>query len=99
MHEIEDVGSYDAIIISSGMAGLMAGNALVKKDQRVLMLEKHVIPGGYTTFRSRCDHTPGAFPENSPRETSEPTEAKSNPQAGGAACAWSSSAAPIRAPA
>jgi len=49
MHEIEDIGSYDAIIIGSGMAGLMAGNALVKKGHRVLMLEKHAIPGGYTT--------------------------------------------------
>jgi prolycopene isomerase len=31
------------------MSGLMAGNALVKKGYSVLMLEKHAIPGGYTT--------------------------------------------------
>ncbi|MBW1687519.1 MAG: NAD(P)/FAD-dependent oxidoreductase [Deltaproteobacteria bacterium] len=49
MSDIEDIGSYDAIVIGSGMSGLMAGNALVKKGYRVLMLEKHAIPGGYTT--------------------------------------------------
>ena len=49
MDEVEDVGSYDAIVIGSGMAGLMAGTALAQKGHRVLMLEKHVIPGGYTT--------------------------------------------------
>jgi prolycopene isomerase len=49
MSEMEDIGSYDAIVIGSGMAGLMAGNALVKQGYRVLMLEKHAVPGGYTT--------------------------------------------------
>jgi prolycopene isomerase len=49
MSEIEDVGSFDAIVIGAGMAGLMAGNALVKKGRRVLMLEKHAMPGGCTT--------------------------------------------------
>jgi len=49
MSDIEDIGSYDAIVIGSGMSGLFAGNALVKKGYRVLMLEKHAIPGGYTT--------------------------------------------------
>jgi prolycopene isomerase len=49
MSEIEDVGSFDAIVIGAGMAGLMAGNALVKKGHRVLMLEKHAVPGGCTT--------------------------------------------------
>jgi prolycopene isomerase len=55
MHEIEDIGSYDAIIIGSGMAGLMAGNALVQRGHRVLLLEKHAIPGGYTTNFERKD--------------------------------------------
>ena len=49
MREIEDIGSYDVIVIGSGMAGLMAGNGLVEKGYSVLMLEKHAIPGGYTT--------------------------------------------------
>ena len=47
--QTEDVGSFDAIIIGSGMAGLFAANLLVKKGHRVLLLEKHSVPGGYTT--------------------------------------------------
>ena len=46
MSEIEDAGSYDAIIIGTGMAGLVAGNGLAKRGYRVLMLEKHAAPGG-----------------------------------------------------
>jgi len=49
MSEIEDIGSYDAIVIGSGMSGLMAGSSLLKKGYSVLILEKHAIPGGYTT--------------------------------------------------
>ena len=55
MSEIEDIGSYDAIVIGSGMSGLMAGNALVKKGYRVLMLEKHAVPGGCTMNFERGD--------------------------------------------
>jgi prolycopene isomerase len=47
--EIEDFGSFDVIIIGAGMGGLVAGNALADKGYRVLMLEKHVTPGGLTT--------------------------------------------------
>jgi phytoene dehydrogenase-like protein len=39
MAEIEDVGSYDAIVIGAGMAGLTAANALVKRGHRTLLLE------------------------------------------------------------
>jgi phytoene dehydrogenase-like protein len=46
--QIEDIGSFDAIVIGSGMSGLFAGNLLAKKGYRVLLLEKHVAPGGYT---------------------------------------------------
>ena len=40
---------YDAIIVGSGMGSLVAGNVLVGAGRRVLMLESHSIPGGYTT--------------------------------------------------
>ncbi|MHA1871885.1 MAG: phytoene desaturase family protein [Promethearchaeota archaeon] len=40
---------YDVIIIGSGMGGLSAGNALIKKGYSVLILEKYVILGGYCT--------------------------------------------------
>ena len=46
--QIENVGDFDAIVIGSGTAGLFAGNRLLKQGHRVLLLEKHVTPGGYT---------------------------------------------------
>jgi prolycopene isomerase len=49
MSEIEDLGSFDAIVIGAGMAGLMAANRMAKQGHRVLLLEKHAIPGGCTT--------------------------------------------------
>jgi prolycopene isomerase len=55
LEEIEDIGSFDVIIIGSGMGGLVAGNALAKQGYRVLMLEKHIVPGGYTTNFERGD--------------------------------------------
>ncbi len=48
MGEIEDLGEFDAIVIGAGMAGLMAGNAMADAGNRVLMLEKHSLPGGCT---------------------------------------------------
>lgn len=56
MAEIEDIGSYDVIIIGSGMGGLVAGNALAMQGYRVLMLEKHIVPGGYTTNFERGEY-------------------------------------------
>ena len=41
-------GSYDAIIIGSGMGGLTCGAFLAKAGKRVLMLERHYTPGGFT---------------------------------------------------
>ena len=40
-------GKYDAIIIGSGMSGLVSGVVLAKEGMRVLMLEKHYRIGGY----------------------------------------------------
>lgn len=41
--------NYDAIIVGSGMGSLVAGNVLAGAGRRVLMLESHSIPGGFTT--------------------------------------------------
>ena len=57
MAQIEDIGSFDVIIIGAGMGGLVAGTALVDKGYRVLIVEKHIIPGGYTTNFERKDFT------------------------------------------
>jgi len=56
MGEIEDLGQFDAIVIGTGMAGLMAGNSLATEGRRVLMLEKHSTPGGCTMNFERGDY-------------------------------------------
>jgi all-trans-retinol 13,14-reductase len=40
--------SYDTIIIGSGMGGLATAAILAKEGQKVLVLEKHYTPGGFT---------------------------------------------------
>jgi all-trans-retinol 13,14-reductase len=43
---------FDAIIIGSGLGGLTAAALLAKSKKKVLILEKHYVPGGFThTFR------------------------------------------------
>ncbi len=39
-------GNYDAIIIGSGIGGLVTASQLAAKGARVLVLEKYIIPGG-----------------------------------------------------
>ena len=40
--------AWDAIVIGSGMGGMSCGAALAKMGRKVLMLEQHYIPGGFT---------------------------------------------------
>ncbi len=50
-HEIPE-GRWDAIVIGSGMGGMTTAAMLARLGQRVLVLEQHVIPGGFTqTFK------------------------------------------------
>jgi all-trans-retinol 13,14-reductase len=50
-------GAYDAIVISSGMGGLAAAAVLAKHGgKRVLVLERHYTPGGYTHVFRRSDY-------------------------------------------
>ena len=50
-HEIPE-GHWDAVIIGTGMGGMVAGATLAKVGKRVLLLEQHNIPGGFTqTFK------------------------------------------------
>ncbi|MDF2520837.1 MAG: phytoene dehydrogenase-related protein [Clostridia bacterium] len=48
---------YDFIIIGAGMGGLSAANFLAKYNKKVLVLEKHNIPGGLvTSFQRKGAH-------------------------------------------
>ena len=45
-------GSYDAIIIGSGIGGLFCANILAKAGLKILLLERHYMLGGFcSTFR------------------------------------------------
>nr|AFS32633.1 carotenoid isomerase [Narcissus tazetta] len=48
---------YDAIVIGSGIGGLVAGTQLAVKGARVLVLEKYVIPGGSSGYYERDGFT------------------------------------------
>lgn len=46
--------TYDAIIIGSGVGGLTTAVFLAKAGKKVLVLEKHYVPGGFThTFKRK----------------------------------------------
>ena len=41
-------GPWDAIVIGSGMGGMTSAAILAKLGKRVLVLEQHYVPGGFT---------------------------------------------------
>ena len=53
--------TYDCVIIGAGLGGLTAGVALAKNKKKVLLLEKHHIPGGCATTFKRVDKKKNLF--------------------------------------
>lgn len=49
-------GSYDAIIIGSGMGALTTASFLAKEGKKVLILERHYTAGGFTHMFKRKDY-------------------------------------------
>jgi phytoene dehydrogenase-like protein len=50
---------YDAVIVGAGMSGLAAGIRLAMFGQRVVILEKHSIPGGLNSYYQRRNFEAG----------------------------------------
>ena len=41
-------GDWDYIVIGSGMGGMVCAAMLARMGRRVLVLEQHYVPGGFT---------------------------------------------------
>ena len=52
---------YDAIVIGAGMSGLAAGIRLAMFDKKVVILEKHSIPGGLNSYYQRRNTDQGGI--------------------------------------
>jgi phytoene dehydrogenase-like protein len=53
--------NYDAIVIGAGMSGLAAGIRLAMFDKKVVILEKHSIPGGLNSYYQRRNFQKGGI--------------------------------------
>ncbi len=50
-------GPFDVLVIGSGMGGMTCAALLAKTGKRVLVLEQHYVPGGFTHTFSRKGYT------------------------------------------
>ena len=51
--------NYDAIVIGSGIGGLVTATQLAAKGAKVLVLERYIIPGGSAGYFDRLSHSQG----------------------------------------
>ncbi|HLX10152.1 MAG TPA: FAD-dependent oxidoreductase, partial [Thermoanaerobaculia bacterium] len=49
--------SYDAVVIGSGIGGLITANLLARDGARVLLVEQHYMAGGYCSTFRRAGYT------------------------------------------
>jgi all-trans-retinol 13,14-reductase len=54
---LPDRTEFDAIVIGSGMGGMTTAAILAKLGQRVLVIEQHYVPGGFTHMFNRKGYT------------------------------------------
>lgn len=54
---LEGTHTYDSIVIGSGMGGMTTAALLAKLGHRVLVLEQHYVPGGFTHMFNRPNYT------------------------------------------
>lgn len=53
--------NYDVVVIGAGMSGLAAGIRLAMFDKKVVILEKHSIPGGLNSYYQRRNFDKGGI--------------------------------------
>lgn len=49
--------SYDAVVVGAGMSGMAAAIRLAMFERKVLLIEKHSIPGGLNSFYRRANRS------------------------------------------
>ncbi len=42
-------GRFDVIVVGAGLGGLSPAAFMARRGRKVLLLERHLIPGGYST--------------------------------------------------
>src|SRR5450759_4264337 len=47
------MSDYDAVVVGAGLGGLSAATFLSKAGKKVLLLERHRVPGGYASSFKR----------------------------------------------
>lgn len=73
LDQFDEATHFDVIVIGSGMGGMSTAAALARMQRKVLILEQHYIPGGYTHMFARKGfhwdagiHAIGEMAEDSP---------------------------------
>ncbi len=53
---LEKKDGYDAIVIGSGLGAMTFGSIMAQQGKKVLLLEKHYVPGGFTHIFKRKEY-------------------------------------------